>query len=80
MVNASFDGISAFNPSVSIQTDALSIMQQSRGIGSDGSPLGFLNNNDVSAIESQTHQSQVHNLYNKLIAGDLESSRKKTQI
>ena len=60
MVNASFDGISAFNPtSVSIQTDALSIIQQSRGIaGSDGSPLGIMNNNnDVSAIESQTHQS-----------------------
>ena len=56
-----------------MQTEAYSAVNRTIG-----SPLGM--NGEVSAIESQTHQSQVHNLYNKLIAGDLESSRKKTQI
>lgn len=31
------------------------------------------------AMESSNKESQVHNLYNKLIAGDLKSSKYKTE-
>ena len=50
MVNASIDRISGFQPSISVQTDAYSAVDRTIG-----SPLSMIN--DVSAIESQTHQS-----------------------
>ena len=65
-MNVSIDNNSIFRPSISItQTDS--------------SVMGDLTQLSIETVnESNQNQSQVHNLYSKLITNDLNTAKEKT--
>ena len=66
-IHMSLDQTSNFNPSISItqHTESQSVTSPQLSI--------------EASIESSQKQSQVHNLYTKLISRDLQTSKEKTQ-